>query len=313
MVPPLLRRKALRYRKDRPLAEALAMRPTPALCLILLLALAECSPAERTSSSDSARSNAAPSSLAARAGEKPPAPGVKLAYSHQLDLQMPPAAVEPRFMRARAACLEDPAFTCLLLGANLRGGAGYPQADLTLRLPHGQIDAFEARVLAPLPDEAPDTIEIVSRSTEAEDLSQAMLDVERRLNQRAQYRDRLLELAKRSDAKVEDLIKVESELATVQSEIEALSAQQQHLNDQVATEKLTIAFASRQSLVAQENPIVEVWHESAGIFSRNVADALRAMIMTLPWLVPIVLLIQVIRFLWRFLRRRDGTKRTAAR
>lgn len=289
------------------------MRPTPALSLILLLALADCSRSEPTFSSDSARSNATSRSLVTRADAKPPAAGVKLAYTHQLDLQMLPAAVEPRFMRARAACLEDPAFTCLLLGANLRSGSGYPQADLTLRLPHGQVDAFEERVLAPLPDEAPEAIEIVTRSTEAEDLSQAMLDVERRLSQRTQYRDRLLELAKRSDAKVEDLIKVENELATVQSEIEALSAQQQHLNDQVATEKLTIAFASRQSLVVQENPIVEVWHESAGLFSRNVAEALRAMIMTLPWLVPIVLLIQVIRLLWRFLRRRGGTKRPAAR
>jgi hypothetical protein len=289
------------------------VRPVATLSLVFLLALADCGRVEKASSSDSARSNAEPSMAVAMVNEKPPAPGVKLAYSHQLDLQMPPAAIEPRFMRARAACLEGPEFTCLLLGANLRSGSGYPQAELTLRLPHGQVDAFEQRVLAPLPDEAPEAIEIVSRSTEAEDLSQAMLDVERRLSQRTQYRDRLLELAKRSDAKVEDLIKVENELATAQSEIEALSAQQQHLNDQVATEKLTIAFASRQSLVARENPIVEVWHESAGLFSRNVADALRAMIMTLPWLVPIVLLIQVIRLLWRFLRRRGGTKRPAAR
>ncbi len=288
------------------------MRPTPALSLVLLLVLTGCSE-KITPGDNSARSNVARNSLAARADAKPRAPGVNLAYTHQLDLQMPPAAVEPRFMRARAACLEDPAVTCLLLGATLQSGSGYPQAELTLRLPHGQIDAFEARVLAPLPDEAPETLEIVSRSTEAEDLSQAMLDVERRLSQRTQYRDRLLELAKRGDAKVEDLIKVENELATAQSEIEALTAQQQHLTDQVATEKLTIAFAARQSLAARENPIVEVWHESAGLFSRNVADALRAMIMTLPWLVPIVLLIQVIRLLWRFLRRRGGTQRAAAR
>jgi len=46
---------------------------------------------------------------------------------------------------------------------------------------------------------------------------------------------------------------------------------------------------------------------------RNLAEALRAMIMTLPWLVPIVLLIQVIRLLWRFLRRRGGTERRAER
>jgi hypothetical protein len=293
------------------------MRISLAFFLLLLPVLAGCDEKVPDPPNRTAQSSPAPRDYVATVlkpdGVKPLPAGVKLAYSHQLNLEMPPANVEPRFARARAACLEDPAFNCLLLGANLRSGFGYPQADLTLRLPHDQVDAFEQRVLAPLPGEAPDALGIVSRSTEAEDLNQAMLDVERRLAQQTQYRDRLLELAKRSDAKVEDLIKVESELATVQSEIETLTAQQQHLNDQVATEKLTIAFAARQSLAAQENPIVEVWHDAAGLFSRNVAEALRAMIMTLPWLLPIVLLIQVIRLLWRFLRRRGGTERRAAR
>jgi hypothetical protein len=287
------------------------MRFIPALLLLLPIALVDCS--DKRPAAD----GGALASSHVTTQDKTPAQqrqaGAKLAYSHQLNLEMPPAAVEPRFERARDACLNDPAFNCLLLGANLRSGFDYPQADLTLRLPHDQIDAFEQRVLAPLPGEAQGAPAILSRSTEAEDLSQAILDVDRRLSQQVQYRDRLIDLAKRTDAKVEDLIKVESELATVQSEIEALSAQQQHLNDQIATEKLSIALAARQTIGAAENPIVAVWRDSARIFSSNVADASRATIMTLPWLVPIVLLIQVIRLLWRFLRRRGGTERRAVR
>ena len=229
---------------------------------------------------------------------------VKLAYSHQLDLEMPPAMVEPRFERARDACLNNPAYGCLLLSADLRSGNGYPRGGLTVRLPHGQVEPFIQAVLAPLPGETSGDTAILSRSTSAEDLTQALLDVDRRLSELTQYRDRLIELAKRSDAKVEDLIKVESELASTQSQIEALIAQQKHLNDEVATEKLTIDLTARRSIAAAENPIVRVWHDSAGILSENIAGALRAIIATLPWLVPLVLLIQILRLLWRFMRRR---------
>lgn len=229
---------------------------------------------------------------------------VKLAYSHQLDLEMPPAMVGPRFERARDACLNNPAFGCLLLSADLRSGNGYPRASLTVRLPHGQVEAFEQSVLAPLPGETAGDTSVQSRSTSAEDLTQALLDVDHRLSELTQYRDRLMELAKRSDAKVEDLIKVESELAATQSQIEAMVAQQKHLNEQVATEKLTIDLTARQSIGSAENPIVRVWYDSTRILSENIAGALRAIIATLPWLVPLVLLIQILRLLWRFMRGR---------
>jgi hypothetical protein len=282
------------------------MRSRSSLVLCLALGLVACGPSPRQEASDNGV--AAPSyvtdAAANPARKTAEQAAAKLAYSHQLDLEMPPDMVGPRFERARDACLNNPAFGCLLLSADLRSGNGYPRAGLTVRLPHGQVEAFEASVLAPLPGETAGQTAILSRSTSAEDLTQALADTDRRLSELTQYRDRLMELAKRSDAKVEDLIKVESELAATQSQIEAMVAQQKHLNEQVATEKLTVDLTARQSIAAAENPIVRVWHDSAGILSENIADALRAIIATLPWLVPLVLLIQILRLLWRFMRRR---------
>jgi hypothetical protein len=94
--------------------------------------------------------------------------------------------------------------------------------------------------------------------------------------------------------------------------IEALTAEARHLDDRAATERPGVALALRQTLGAVENPILADWNDSASVFSDNVADAMRATIMTLPWMAPIVLLIQPIRLLWRFLRRR-GTERRPAR
>ncbi len=52
-------------------------------------------------------------------------------------------------------------------------------------------------------------------------------------------------MAKRADAKVDDLIKVESELSTTQSQIEELTADQSRLNQRVATEMETVQIAGR--------------------------------------------------------------------
>ena len=285
------------------------MRSRSSLVFSLVLGLAACGPAPQQEVSDNGVPPPAPPAyvgdgIANPASKTPEQAAAKLAYSHQLDLEMPPAMVGPRFERARDACLNNPAYGCLLLSADLRSGNGYPRAGLTVRLPHGQVEAFEQSVLAPLPGETAGDTSVQSRSTSAEDLTQALLDVDNRLSELTQYRDRLMELAKRSDAKVEDLIKVESELAATQSQIEAMVAQQKHLNEQVATEKLTIDLTARQSIGSAENPIVRVWHDSARILSENIADALRAIIATLPWLVPLVLLIQILRLLWRFMRGR---------
>jgi Domain of unknown function (DUF4349) len=284
------------------------MRRTPAVLAVLLLGLAACDQSPSRSDSRGAGSANYVTTAAPASAQKPappqPAGAAKLAYSHQFNLEMAPAMVEPRFERARDACLKEPALGCVLLSAKFSSGNDNPGAGLVVRLPHGQVEAFEQSVLAPLPDETAGTATVLLRSTEAEDLTQALLDADRRLSELTQYRDRLIDLAKHTDAKVEDLIKVESELATTQSQIEALVAQQQHLNDQVATEKLTIDLYAHQTIGEPGNPIVRVWHDSARILSENVADALRATIETLPWLVPIVLLLQVLRLLWRFLRRR---------
>jgi hypothetical protein len=196
----------------------------------------------------------------------------------------------------------------VLVGSTLELGngsmAGFPRAELIVRLPHGQVDGFEQSVLAPLPDEAPGHITIRSRSTTAEDLTQALADVDRRLAQLVNFRDRLTELAKRSDAKVDDLIKVESELAETQSQIETLSGQQLHLEDQVGTERLTINFQSETTITSASNPIVLTFQDAGSLLSRNVAEALRILIGAGPWLILLGLFGALLRSVWRLLRRK---------
>jgi|HubBroStandDraft_1064217.scaffolds.fasta_scaffold00018_69 hypothetical protein len=275
---------------------------------VFLLALGACS--ERNS--DTAIRTAGSSRPVAEARVPEPAAqrpsAAKLAYSHDLDIEMPGAVLEARFERARAACLDDTSFGCLLVGSKIElehsGWPGYPRATLEVRLPPGQVDRFEASVLAPLPDEPPGNLIIRARSTTAEDLTQAIADLDRRLAQLGNFRDRLTELAARPDAKIDDLIKIESELAETQSQIEALTGQQLHLADRVATERLAISFESETVPAAPANPVIRTLRNAGEELSGNAASALEILIGAGPWLILAGLFGALVRFTWRLLRRK---------
>jgi hypothetical protein len=236
-----------------------------------------------------------------------PTPGVrqdsgnklKLAYSHQLVIDTAPQSVEPRFERARDRCLA--ADSCVLLDATIStsdfGRSARPHASLTVRLPHDAVAPFEAALLEPLAGQGASDASLRSRTTSAEDLTAAITDMDRQLRQLTDYRDRLTELAKRADAKIEDLVKVESELSRVQSEIEALSGQQRKLDERVATEKMTVDLTTSPGDGGIGRPIAEVWREGGAVLGENAASALRFAIGAIPWLPLVALVALLARYL----------------
>ena len=240
----------------------------------------------------------------ARAGT-PPAPGPKLAYSHRLSIETAPQSVKPRFERARDACLSPTSNDCELLYASINGGdtarGARPRAALTVRLPHAAVAGFEEALLAPLAGERPGETILRSRSTTADDLTTAIADVDRRLAQLTDYRDRLTTLAQRPDAKVEDLVKVESELSSVQSQIETLTGQQRKLAQRVDTETLTVDLDAAVPLNGIGAPVATAWRDASRVLGQNAASALRFGIGSLPWLPLVALAFAVIRFARPFL------------
>jgi hypothetical protein len=281
------------------------------ICAIaLVLALGGC---DRSKTADrDAFSAAAPAPMMGRmaANNKSAEPeGPKLAYTHNLSIETKADAVKQRFEQARDACLNGTIAGCVLLNANIeevgfeRGR--HPVANLSVRLTHDAVAPFEQAVLKPLPGEQAGDVAVVSRSTSAEDLTAAIMDGDRRLAQLTDYRDRLTQLAKRADAKVEDLIKVQSELSTTQSQIEELTAQQKRLGERVATELETVRITGKVT-VGRGSQIAEVWHRSAAILDAAVADSLQFLIAAVPWIVTFMvamILLPIVRILVRVLWR----------
>lgn len=291
------------------------------VCAIaVLLALAGC---DRDKSSDTVNAMAympAPASAPAparmmMANKQEPAPeGPKLAYSHDLSIETKTDTVKPRFEQVRDACLSAAVPGCVLLRADI-AEQGYdkgrhPVATLSVRLTHEAVAPFEQAVLKLLPGEQASDVAVISRSTSAEDLTAVIQDGARRVAQLSDYRDRLTQLAKRTDAKVEDMIRVEGEISTTQSQIEELTAEQTRLNQRVATELETVQITGRVT-VGRGSDFAETWQRAGELLDRTMADALGFLITAVPWVIAIVaalillpIMRVLVRVLWRAGRRR---------
>lgn len=231
---------------------------------------------------------------------------VKLAYQHQIILENSAGSLKNRFERARRDCLNQ-VKGCLLISATIDGGdTKRPEASLTLRLPHAAVEPFKAALLAPLDGEGAGGATIRRISTEAQDLTQTLADTDRRTAQLKAFRDSLLALAQRKDAKVEDLITVQDKLSETQTMLEEIAANHDQLIKRVDTELVTIRFVTAQSLDVAIDPISLVWRNAATTISASTAKILQTSLASLPYLVIIAPFGGLAALLLR--RRRSYTK-----
>jgi uncharacterized protein DUF4349 len=240
--------------------------------------------------------------------------GPKLAYTHNLAVEMADDMVAPRFERGRNVCLQDQSLNCNLIEASITVGnsnAGVrPRATLSVRLPHDSVSRFESLLLDPLPGEAAGEPSLRRSSTNAEDLTMEIAEVDRRLAQAIDYRGRLTVLSRRADAKVDDLIKVQQNLSEVQSSIEAMSAETRQLNRRVDTELLNISLGAYDRVVNVSSPLGQAWRDSARALGQSTASAFLFVVVLLPWLPLVALagLAAALLLRWvRNARRRKGS------
>ena len=235
----------------------------------------------------------------------------KIAYNHKISLEMARDQLQARFEKARALCESDPAIHCTLLRAQLNLFQANPysstNAELELRLAHDSVVPFQTRLLEKLPGEA-SAPTVASISTMAQDLSQSFVDIEQRRRQLTDYRDRLLALQQRPDAKIEDLMKVASELSNIQGNLEAGAKAQSELQTKVDTEYLVVDMTGTASAIERGvpsiwEPLRQVWYATGANLISSMAVAFRFLITALPWLPVMFGGVWLLRLGWRRLRR----------
>ena len=179
-----------------------------------------------------------------------------------------------------------------------------------MAVPHEKVGGYEKDLVARIAGENPGDAAIISSSTTAENVTQAAATVSRKAEQLSDYRDRLLALLKRPNLSVDDLIKVEGELAKTQSDLDETLSQKTDIDDRVAREQITISLNERPTPVGPFQPVAEVWRNASSTLAESAANMLEFVIAYIPWLPLIAAALLIVRWTWRIARRRPSEARS---
>lgn len=215
-----------------------------------------------------------------------------MAYEHVIDLDTEEGRVVATYESAQASCAAAADDQCVILESSLRTGQNV-HAHLKFRARPGGI----RKLIAELGTQG----NVISQATTAEDLARPLEDSAKKLEMLQNYRSKLEMLQKRASSDIDALIKVNKELAQVESEIEAISGEKARLVRRVETEILNVDIGSRESQSFWK-PVAISLSEFARNLSDGVASVVTGLAYMLPWGLTIAAFVWGGRKLW--IRRR---------
>jgi hypothetical protein len=219
-----------------------------------------------------------------------------LAYEHTVSIELSKELVSVRLRELEAACAADRASDCTMLQMEMRASDDVPSGFIRLRLAR--------RGVEPIIDLASKDGEVQARSTHAEDLAQPIADTERQLALLTLHRDRMTELMKSKDIKIDQLIALSKELATVQTQIDSYSTERANLRRRVATELLTVNLSPPgRDYAVQETPVMDSLRLFGSMFREAIGDVITFVAFVVPWLVIIIPGLILLRLFWRWMGR----------
>lgn len=219
-----------------------------------------------------------------------------LAYEHTVAIELDGQLLPKRLREIESACASGKPVECTVLEVRLQGQGDVSSGFIRMRIaPQGVDSTVEA---------ASQGGKLTSRSTRAEDLAEPIADTQRRLALMTTHRDRLAEIMKSKDLKVEQLITVSKELATVQTNIDALSTEQAQLRRRVDTDLLTIDLSPPAgSYQTQLTPIRDALSMFGNNFREAVASVISFIAVVVPWLVILLPGLFLLRAFWSWISR----------
>ncbi|PRC93298.1 DUF4349 domain-containing protein [Solimicrobium silvestre] len=251
-------------------------------CSFLIASLSACSHKEAGMSPDSA-----PAAKMAASGAS--LQKQYLAYQHTIRIDTDEQKVTLIFNAGQAACLAAVSEHCVILASELSTGRS-SSAYLKIRATAAGIQ----KLITALSTQGP----ITSQATTAEDLAGSIEDAVKKLAMLTSYRHQLEELQAKPGSNIDTLIKLNKELAEVQSEIEAMTGKQAQLMQRVETETLSVYIDSAHRS-GFWTPIKQALSEFTGNLSQAMSALITFIAFMLPWSVLLALLLWIVRKIWR--------------
>ena len=244
----------------------------PLLILLTGLALGGCSPKDH-------------SRATVINGEQGKA-GAQLAYEHELTLALPGALLAPRMQATREACETARFGACNILGITEDGSGG----EIILRIAPTGVEPIAAM--------AAEGGTLGQRITTAEDLADAVADVNRRQARLQAQQQRLDELAKRKDITVSDLIALSKEQAGIENDLQELAQIAAGQQRRLDTNRVTLNFRSSDG-ANQASRFSRMFSNLGTNLVEGTADALERASYVLPFVILAFPVVWLWVWLWR--------------
>jgi hypothetical protein len=188
--------------------------------------------------------------------------------------ELPENEIEARWQAHVALCKAD----CEVLNAALNKSAHSPvSASLQIRVGRASADRLIAAMSSP---------DISERRVEREDKTLQVVDVEARMKNLVELRDRLRALLVNRSGPLKDVLETERELARVQGELDSITAQRQTLANETEKILLFVEYRPKPSIAETGafQPLAEAWRNAGRAFAESLSAALLFIVQIIPWL-----------------------------
>lgn len=175
------------------------------------------------------------------------------------------------------------------------------EGTITVRVPQEHFQAFLKTV------ESRST-KVIDESINGQDVTEEYVDLESRLKSKQVVEKRLLEFMEKAE-KTEDLLKISTDLATVQEEIEQLKGRMKYLDNQVNLATISIFIKeSKVNVPDLENNELNTWTETKKQFMETLNFVLRAISSFIVFFIgslPVLLILGgILIVIWLILKRK---------
>lgn len=212
----------------------------------------------------------------------------QLAYEHSVDIDTAPDKVAALYADGLRACREAAA-ACTLLESRIDS-----EPDAAASLKFRAAPDVIPKLVAAMGHQA----ELARQSTRVEDLSGPIADTVRELAMLDDYRSRLEALRSRAGNDIDALIKVNRELAEIQSRYETADGKRALLAQRVETEILNVSIRSDRQRPFWA-PIRRSLEQFGSNLSQGISFAVAGVAYLVPWLFIILIAAWAVRKMWR--------------
>ena len=204
-----------------------------------------------------------------------------IAVAHKLLIEASEETLPQAWESAAALCR---AARCEILSSSIstKTGDAPPSASLSLRIaPEDMQKLF---------DQLANAGRVLEHVTESEDKTGAVIDVEAKLKNTTEFRDRLRAMLRARPAALKDVIEVERELSRVQGELDSLTGRRRALANETEKVAVRVEFRAPRSIAGRSfaAPIARAARGAASVLAESIAALVTFVVAILPWLLLIV-------------------------